>query len=153
MTRERKFTILILIGTLIVGVLIGLLVPGLFHKYRSGKQSSRAGADRAEISKQEWFSNAIKRVVKPDSVQAKRIKPITDWAAHQVDSIERSSNAQMSELLDSVKVQLKPILNEEQQKRLDEFQGRARGQWGGKGGRNGKSVRQTQSGNDPTRSK
>jgi hypothetical protein len=65
----------------------------------------------------------------------KKIKPITDWASQQIEAVEISSNASMSNVLDSVKNQLKPILTEAQQKRLTEFQGRAQGRWKGKDGR------------------
>ena len=133
MTRERKITVLILIATLIVGVFIGLLIPGLFHKYRGGMQGKPGGRDRGDDSKKEWFARTINRIIKPDSIQAGKIKPITDWASQQIEAVEISSNARMSDILDSVKVQLKPILTEEQQERLTEFQGRAQGRWKDKG--------------------
>jgi hypothetical protein len=134
MTKERRTTVLILIGTLLVGVFIGLLVPGLFHKYRTGNRE-RGGSERFDGPKPEWFAHTINRIVRPDSIQAKKVKPITDWASQQIEVVEVSSNARMSEILDSVKTQLNPILSEEQQKRLAEFQGKAQGRWKGKGGR------------------
>jgi hypothetical protein len=88
---------------------------------------------RGDDSKKEWFAHTINRVIKPDSVQAKKIKVITDWASAEIDSVEVSSNTRMNEILDSVKVQLTPILTAEQQARFSDFQGKARSQW--KGGR------------------
>jgi hypothetical protein len=131
MTSERRNSILILCATLIVGILIGLLVPGFVHKYRGGGQHGRGGRDMGNKSKKEWFASTIYRVVKPDSAQAKQIKPIADWASQQIEAVEVSSNSQMSDILDSVKVQLKPILTEEQQQRLTEFHTKADGRWKG----------------------
>ena len=128
MTSERKKTILILCATLVVGVLIGLLVPGFFHKY----EGRRGGREMSNKGKKEWFASTIYRVVKPDSAQAKQIKPITEWDSQQIEAIEVSSNSQMSVVLDSVKIQLKSILTEEQQQRLVEFHEKAHGRWKGK---------------------
>jgi hypothetical protein len=130
MTSERRKSILILCATLIVGILIGLLVPGFFHKYE-GRKHGRGGRDISNEHKKEWFASTIYKIVKPDSAQAKQIKPITDWASQQIEAIEISSNSQMSAVLDSVKVQLKPILTEEQQQRLVEFHEKANGRWKG----------------------
>lgn len=135
MTSERKKTILILCATLVVGILIGLLVPGIFHKYRGNRQYGRGHYDRGSDHKKEWFVGTINRVVKPDSAQARQIKPITDWASQQIEAVEISSNSQMSAILDSVKTQLKPILTAEQQQRLTQFHSKAQGRWRGNGGR------------------
>ncbi len=131
MTSERRKSILILIATLIVGILIGLLVPGFFHKYRGDNQRSRGGRDRAPEHKKEWFAGTIHRVIKPDSAQAKQIEPITEWASQQIEAVEISSNEQLSSIMDSVKIQLKPIITEEQLQRLNEFDSKAKGRWKG----------------------
>ena len=52
MTRERRITILVLIGTLIAGILIGMLTPGLVHKYR-GVQRGHGGPGRSDEGKKE----------------------------------------------------------------------------------------------------
>jgi len=137
MTRERKITLLILTTTLIVGVLLGLLIPGFFHKYRShenGRQDGHPGdhhrdGHRGDISKKDWFANTIFQVVQPDSIQFVQIKPVTDWAAHEIGLLESSSNARMSAILDSVKIQLEPILTAGQKAKLGEFQEKTRGRW------------------------
>lgn len=131
MTRERRTTILILIATLVFGILIGLLIPGFFHKHRGNIQQRGGRSDREGRSKKEWFAHTINNIVQPDSEQIEKIKPITQWASQQIEAVEVSSNTRMSEILDSVKIQLQPILTEDQQKRLTEFQGRADGRWRG----------------------
>ena len=131
MTSERRKAVLILSATLIVGILVGLLIPGFFHKYE-GRRHGGGGRNISTERKKEWFASTIYKIVKPDSAQIRQIKPITDWASQQIESIEVSSNAQMSAVLDSVKVQLKPILTAEQQQRLVEFHEKAQGRWKGK---------------------
>ena len=128
MTSERRKSILILCATLIVGILVGLLVPGFFHKYER-RPHGRGGHDISNERKKEWFASTIYKIVKPDSAQARQIKPITDWASQQIEAIEVFSNSQMSAVLDSVKTQLKPMLTEEQQQRLVEFHQKAQGRW------------------------
>lgn len=135
MNSERKKAVLTLAGTLIIGIFLGLLVPGLFHKVRErgGNHRGRADGGRESENKKEWFTGTIYRILQPDSIQAKKIKPITEWASHQIDSLEASSNRGLANVLDSVKKQLQPIITEEQFRRLDEFDNRAKGRWRGRG--------------------
>ena len=129
MTSERKKSLLILSLTLVFGILVGLLLPGFFHKLNQRENRGHGGRHGDRDHKREWFVGAIYRIVKPDSAQVKQIKPITDWASQRIDSIETSANQQMSSVLDSVRSQLKLILTEDQQKRLAEFDTRAKRNW------------------------
>lgn len=131
MNKDRRKAALILIAAVVAGMLLGLLIPGLFHKVRD---RGHRGGDRGRHpqEKKEWFTKTIYRIIEPDSNQMKQIKPITDWASQQIDSLETSSNRQLASVLDSVKQQLKPLVTEEQYKRLDEFENRASGHWEGR---------------------
>lgn len=133
MTRERKIALLILSATLVVGILLGLLIPAFIHKYRRRgefrQHSLRQESHRNGGSKSEWFANTIHEIVRPDSSQALQIRSITTWAAEEIEALEVSSNSRMSNILDSVKLQLQPILTEEQQARLIEFQEKTHGHW------------------------
>ncbi len=137
MNSERKKAVLTLTGTLIIGIFLGLLVPGLFHKVRERGGDHRGGGrgdrGREPENKKEWFTETIYRIIQPDSSQAKKIKPVTQWASNQIDSLEASSNHGLAAVLDSVKKQLKPVITEEQFKRLDEFDNKAKGHWRGRG--------------------
>ena len=121
---------LILIATLIIGILVGVLAPGLFHKVkrRTGKANYHGDSLRHD-QKANWFSETITRIVQPDSTQSQKVTTITKNAAMEIDSIESRANIKMSMVLDSVKVQLKPILNDEQWKRLQEFDTKAKSNW------------------------
>lgn len=133
MTSERKKAILTLVGTLVIGILLGMLLPGLFHKMRDRGMRGRDFKKPETEHKREWFTGTIYHIIQPDSAQTIQIKPVTTWAATEIDSVDASANQAMAKILDSVKVQLKPILTEEQFKRLDEFDTRAQKHWKGRG--------------------
>ena len=135
MTSERKKAILIVSAVVIVGFVSGFLVHGFINRYQHSHQQERGGHSRRPGDKKDWFVGTIYRIVQPDSAQSDQIKPITKWAASQIDSVEQYSNQRLADILDSVKVQLKPIITEEQLKRLDEFDAKAKGQWRGGHGR------------------
>jgi hypothetical protein len=140
MTSERRKSILILVGTLIIGIVVGVLAQGLFNKMRRrGGQSAYHGDSRGHDRKSNWFAETITRIVKPDSAQSEKVKVITKNAAVQIDSIESQANLRMSIVLDSVKIQLKPVLNDNQWKQLQEFDAKAKSNWHGRGhGRHGR---------------
>ena len=131
MTSERKKAVATLSATLIVGILIGVLVPGFVGRFREGGRHQRdeQGRGHGGDDKKAWFAHTIYKIVKPDSAQAQKIKPITEWASQQVEQVENTSNQKLIKIMDSVKVQLKPIITEEQLKRLDGFSEKAKGHW------------------------
>lgn len=129
MTSERKKAIATLSATLLVGIFIGILVPGFVGRFREGGRHPMEVRGRRGDDKKAWFEHTLYKVVQPDSAQAQKIKPITAWASEQVAQIENTSNQELSKVMDSVNVQLKPIVTPEQLKRLDNFSERARGHW------------------------
>jgi hypothetical protein len=129
MNSERKKAVLMLSGTLIIGILIGTLADALVEKAWHSDHHRGGGRGMGSGNKKEWFTGTIYRIIEPDSAQVKQIKPITLWASQQIDSLEISSNEKLASVLDSVKKQLKPIISAEQFKRLDEFDSKARGHW------------------------
>jgi len=131
MNKERRKAALILVAAVVAGVRLGLVIPGLVYKVKNkGHRGGEPG--RQPEDKKEWFTNTIYRIIEPDSNQVRKIKPITEWASRKIDSLEISSNYQLASVLDSVKQQLKPIITEEQYRRLDEFDNRASGHWRGR---------------------
>jgi len=138
MTTDRKKAIFFLCLTLVIGILIGGLVPAFYGKMKYGKdkgdRSERGGREgRSNNNRQEWLTHTIIRVVKPDSDQVKTIRPITKEATEQISQLEKNSNERMIMILDSMKIKLKPILTDDQNKKLEEFSKKARSKW--KGGR------------------
>ncbi len=135
MTSERRKSILILAMTLVVGILIGLLVPGFIHKWENRGRFDNKEREQNPNRKRE-FAGLMNRVLQPDSVQAKQMQPILAWAAIQIDSVGSQANQRMGSIFDSLKIQLKPILTAEQQERLIQFDKNAKERWGERGPRN-----------------
>ncbi|CAN5488809.1 hypothetical protein BH10BAC4_BH10BAC4_25060 [soil metagenome] len=134
MTTERIKSIGILISTLIIGVLLGLLIPGFYHKYNGGHgQSRQEMAGHRPGGKGDWFANTLNKIVEPDSLQREKIKPVTSWAASRMDSIEQNAHRQAGQVLDSVRTQLRPIITDEQWNRLEKFDQQAKTNWHGRG--------------------
>lgn len=137
MTADKKKAALYLSITLIIGILIGSLIPAFYGRFRhrEGKdmrdgREMRGGKDNKQFgNKQEWLTKTIIRIVKPDSLQVKEIRPLTSQAAAQIGELEKGSNERMSAIMDSLNTKLRPILNDEQNKRLDEFSSKARQRW------------------------
>jgi hypothetical protein len=132
MKTERIRSIGILVATLLVGFILGLLTRGVFSKV-AGRRDQEKHADRGEHERQrkgDWLVSTIDRVVDPDKEQLEKIKSITSWASVQLDSIEGSANRRAAGILDSVRVRLRPILNDEQWHKFEKFDRKAKDKWG-----------------------
>lgn len=127
MTTDRKKALLYLSLTLIIGILIGTMVPSLIGRIRHGKPGSPM--ERAHERRQhrgDWLVHVIKRVAKPDSAQMDQIRPIVVDTQNKLRTLESRSFERMTQIMDSLKMNLKPILTEEQNKNLEEFSLKAR---------------------------
>lgn len=129
MNRARMKSIIALIATLAIGIFLGLLIPPVIHRMTNRNHTQIGPPTGQPMHKNRWFVGTLNRVIQPDSVQAQKIKPITDWAAVRIDSIERSANAEMSRVLDSVHTQIMPLITTQQQDRLQNFRTRAQQRW------------------------
>ena len=131
MTTDRKKAILYLSITLIIGILIGSLVPGLWGRFRHRniRAMKEDMAKRQMGTKQEWFTHMILRIVKPDSDQLQLMKPLTEEAAGKIGELEKNSNGKMAAIMDSLKLKLQPILRPDQLDRLNNFAGKANNRW------------------------
>ena len=139
MTTERIKSIGILAATLIIGIFLGLLVPGLFHKFDRRHTMERGGP--MPERKGDWFVHTLNRIVEPTTEQQEKFKPVAAWASARIDSIEQSANFEAKRVLDSVKTQLHPIITEAQWSRLEKFDEQAKANWHGHGGRGGRGRR------------
>jgi hypothetical protein len=133
MTSERRKAILFLSITLVIGILIGSMLPGFFWRMRhknmraEGKEHERTEhpRDRQEMRK-EGFERKIYEITKADSVQRKAIKPILDETSARIDGLQQRSYSRMTEVMDSMKLKLKPLLSDQQMKDLEDFSQKAR---------------------------
>jgi len=136
---DRKKAIFFLSLTFFFGLLIGSLAPAFFGKVRHRDMMEHRGGkgewpehNRTKKNmgnRQEWLTNTIIHVVMPDSDQVKEIRPLTKKATEQISSLEKNSNERMVSIMDSLKIKLKPILTEDQNKKLEEFSMKARSRW------------------------
>jgi hypothetical protein len=129
MNTTRRRSILILTATLIFGILLGLLIPAAINKVgsRAQKGSSQSAGDG--FHRRHRFESTLHQLLKPDSVQARQIKPVMQWAAARIDSIELSANTQVEAVFDSISIRLTPVLQEDQRQRLEEFHHRVSNHW------------------------
>ena len=129
MTTERRKAMLFLILTLVVGILIGALVPGFFGRMRRDSRKTMSQTEQRGDrggSRRTGFQKMIYRIAQVDSSQRQQIQPILDEASGKIESLEKISNGRMTEIMDSMKVKLKPMLREDQNKRLEDFSSRRR---------------------------
>ncbi len=132
MTTDRKRAVFFLSLTLIIGILIGSLVPGFIGRFRHRDSNMRGKPNSTEVvNKHDRFTRMILRVVKADSAQAKLIRPLVEEAAASVDELEKQSNQQMAMIMDSLKVKLQPVLSPEQLEKLNDFDAKAKNHWRG----------------------
>ena len=130
MTAYRKKAILFLTITFVLGLLIGALLPGFFWHMRhrgegrEGNRIERRG-QRSENHKSR-FEHMMFRVIKPDSAQAKELRQIFGETSEKIELLQSRSNSRMTEIMDSMKMKVNPILTDEQKKRFEEFSARAR---------------------------
>jgi len=132
MTAERRKAILFLSITLVIGILIGTMVPGFIGKVNS-REGRRGGGEHEEHGhdkeKKEWFIRSIYKAVHPDDEQEKKLEPILKEASRQIEALEEHSNEQLGVIIDSVKIKITPLLTEKQKKKLDEFVSKGEKKW------------------------
>lgn len=123
MTPERKRALLMIGATLIIGILIGALGMGLL-----GKQSRRGGKSSAAWRQEgkEVFMQRILKEANADSLQASQMKPLMMETMASIDSLQKETDKKVHGVLSSFEEKLKPILREDQLKKLQEFHRRGK---------------------------
>jgi hypothetical protein len=111
MTTRSKTTFIIL-GTLIIGMVIGALASGMWRQKRIEK------FDRMQPRRQ--FIETIENIIKPDDVQRKAIEKVLEKHFEHVAKIRERHEQEMMASFDSLKQELDSLLTEEQVKRLEE---------------------------------
>lgn len=129
MTPERRKTILVIAGTLIVGILIGVLGMGMFaRQHYRGERGPRGEMGRGS---RQGFEKKFMHIVGGDSSQLPALKPILEETMHKIDAIQSHSREEVKQVLDSMEVKLQPLLTPEQMERLKKFhEERRRGRGG-----------------------
>jgi len=120
MTPERKRALITITTTLVIGILIGALAVGLWSK------QSRGGRSGGHKNGREAFVKKIFAVIDADSAQAKQIRPLVNETMTQIDSLQKHTDKEVTKVIDSLEVKLRPILSEKQMKQLQEFHRKGR---------------------------
>ncbi len=123
MTTDRKRALLMITITLIIGILIGALGVGLWGKQtrRGGKPSANGRQDGKEA-----FMQRILKEANADSLQAKQMRPLMIETMARIDSLQMETDNKVRSVINSFEEDIKPILREDQLKKLQEFHRRGR---------------------------
>ncbi len=67
------------------------------------------------------MADKVYRITQADSIQAKKMKPIVDKASNRLRTLRADYQKKEKIVLDSLNLLLKPLLKDDQKKRLDDF--------------------------------
>jgi len=117
--NSRTKSVGIIIGTLLVGILLGSVITGAVYQSRAEKQK--------RLRKPGGFVEHMQEMIDPhDEAQWQTIQPIVEETGRRHKEIMERAHGEMKGAFDSMLVELKPHLDEDQLKRLQEKQQRIR---------------------------
>jgi hypothetical protein len=90
---------------------------GKEHHRRHGHHCSQRGGGY----KIGTLADKVYYVTQADSIQTKKMKPIVDKASTRLKALRDDFRKKEKLVLDSLNLQLKPLLKDDQKKRLDDF--------------------------------
>jgi len=122
MKKEVSTTPIILVMTIFIASIIFLLESAAFDNVDQKRFSSRRPNPKPFAERNNKLTLQVIRLVKPDSLQSIQIKELTSRSSEQLKRISRNSRQEKEIIMDSLKLQLRAILTDEQFKRLDEIE-------------------------------
>lgn len=116
MLKANTKSFIIILVTLLLGIAIGfeineILLKKKFEKFR-------------DIRKPKGFIGMFEEIIQPDNEQKPKIESILMNFHKKTESIMSGARSEMNLELDSLRMELVPILNKEQLKRFDDEAGR-----------------------------
>lgn len=107
---------LIIIGTLLIGIVLGALMSGTLAERRHRKIRSMMRPD--------GFSEQLIEVIQPqDNEQRDAIATVLRNTGCRIDEMMQKSRNEIHAMVDSMAVELKPLLTDEQNARLQKHLG------------------------------
>jgi hypothetical protein len=107
---------LVIIGTLLIGIVLGALMSGTLAERRHRKIRSMMRPD--------GFSEQLIEVIQPqDSDQRDAIAAVLQNTGRRIDEMMQESRADIHATVDSMALELKPLLTDEQNARLQKHLG------------------------------
>lgn len=105
---------LTIIGTLVLGIIIGLLLNGVLNHRRMGEMERMRGPG--------GFVAEMERLIQPrDAAQREKLKPLLEDQDRRNRAIVDGARTQMRSGMDSLVVRLTPLLDDDQLSRLKDF--------------------------------
>ncbi len=120
MKTDRSWKWLLGLG-LATLVSAGVMAQGGDDSHQKRHDGGRGGKHHYENSGKRNLSDKVYRITEADSVQKQKMKPTLDRASKRLEALKVSYRKQEKKVLDSLSVQLKPYLKEEQLKRLNDW--------------------------------
>ena len=109
---------LIIIGTFILGMIIGMIFMRLF--FPPPQMIDRIAEGRTPHG----FSERFERIIEPSDSQREEIRKILRQHFEKMHNQSEKFRGRFRQLNDSLLIELDPILNEEQKERLEKFEKR-----------------------------
>jgi hypothetical protein len=111
MSIQWKST-LIIIATLVIGILIGIFLAGpvMYHHIRPDVEKRSA----------KMFTPILERIIRPTPEQEDAVREILDRYSVRLDGLHDDFRSEMIDTMDSLRLELEPILTVEQKARLEE---------------------------------
>lgn len=100
----------ILLATLAIGVVLGMVAQGMLMHDRDRRV--------AELRAAPGFVSLVAGVIQPRPDQEAAIRTILEKNAQRYDSVLRATRGEVTAVLDSMKQELAPLLDERQRERL-----------------------------------
>ncbi len=117
MTTERRKAIVVIAVTLIVGILIGVLASGMFARHHYRGNGRDFGKEHRGM--RNGFAERIYKITQADSLQRKQMKPIVEQTMASIDTLQKKTDGEVKALLDSMIINLKPLLKTDQISKLE----------------------------------
>lgn len=107
----KKKTLLMLVGTLVIGIVIGAVGMSIF--------TSKKWKSYSEPITKERFTQKIIRIIEPNEEQLAKIKSIIEQHGERASSISKENSERIVENLESLYRELTPFLNETQKQKFE----------------------------------
>ncbi|HKJ45994.1 MAG TPA: hypothetical protein VJ991_09235 [Balneolales bacterium] len=110
MMKTRTKTILVIAGTLIIGIILGVFLTGAVMRHRLNRI--------AEMQTRPGFVKIMEHIIQPTEKQKKEIEPILTNTAHRLTQVYVDKRKKIAQIGDSLRSELQPYLTDEQYQRL-----------------------------------
>jgi hypothetical protein len=107
----KKKYIIMLVCTLLIGIGIGVLSSGFYFNKKSSRMIVAPTKD--------FFKQKAMRLLRPDDKQLMQIESTINKFSDKAFLLEKDNNLKMYNALDSLYIELKPVLTQEQKDKFE----------------------------------